>query len=146
MSVIRKTIDTQEPQILEYVLAVQAGRRWFEGRTAPLSLAGEKQMVVWISHDITERKQAEAGREKAREELDRKAERAARGGNRYGLSFRELTVLDLVSAGKPDKEIAMLLGIRPRTVSKHVENIRAKMGASSRTEAGVRAIREELLK
>ncbi len=40
----------------------------------------------------------------------------------------------------------MLLGIRPRTVSKHVENIRAKMGASSRTEAGVRAIREELLK
>ena len=28
---------------------------------------------------------------------------------------------------------------------KHVENILAKMGASSRTEAGVRAVKEELL-
>jgi DNA-binding NarL/FixJ family response regulator len=102
-------------------------------------------MVVWVSHDITERKQAEAGRQKAREELDRKAERLTRRGNIYGLTFRELSVLDLVSAGKPDREIATLLGIRPRTVSKHVENIRSKMRVSSRTEAGVRAIREKLL-
>ena len=61
------------------------------------------------------------------------------------MSFRELTVLDLVSTGKSDREIATVLGIRPRTVSKHVENIRSKMGASSRTEAGVRAIKEKLL-
>jgi PAS domain S-box-containing protein len=145
LSVVRKTIETQEPQILEYVLDVQAGRRWFEGRTAPLSLPGENQAAVWVSHDITERKQAEAEREKAREELDRKVERAAKRASRYGLSFRELTVLDLVSTGKSDREIATVLGIRPRTVSKHVENIRAKMGASSRTEAGVRAIKEKLL-
>jgi PAS domain S-box-containing protein len=145
LSVVRKTIKTQEPQILEYVLDVQAGRRWFEGRTAQLGLAGEKQMVVWVSRDITERKQAEAAYQKAREELDRRIERVAKRGNPYGLTFRELTVLDLVSSGKSDREIATVLGIRPRTVNKHVENIRHKMKAESRTEASVRASREGLL-
>jgi DNA-binding NarL/FixJ family response regulator len=64
---------------------------------------------------------------------------------RYKLTFRELTVLYLVAAGMADKEIAFRLGISHRTVSKHVENILSKMGAMSRTEAGVRAIREGLV-
>jgi DNA-binding NarL/FixJ family response regulator len=64
---------------------------------------------------------------------------------RYGLTFRELTVLYLIAAGMADKEIAFQLGISPRTASKHVENILSKMNAMSRTEAGVRAIKEGLV-
>jgi DNA-binding NarL/FixJ family response regulator len=102
-------------------------------------------MAVWVSRDITEAKQREERRRKAREELDSRVERLAERGNVYGLSFRELTILDLVASGRSDNEIATLLGIRPRTVSKHVENILTKMASPSRTEASVRAVREKVL-
>jgi DNA-binding NarL/FixJ family response regulator len=58
------------------------------------------------------------------------------------LSAREIEVLNLVSNGLPDKQIAKLLGISTFTVNKHVGAILTKMDASSRTEASVRAIRE----
>jgi DNA-binding NarL/FixJ family response regulator len=66
-------------------------------------------------------------------------------GNPYGLTFRELTVLHLVAAGKADKEIGHHLGISPLTASKHLANILDKMGAASRTEACIRALRQGLL-
>ena len=60
LSVIRRALETGEPQTLEYPLEVLGGRRWFEGRTAPMPETGsEKRMVVWVSHDTTERKRAE---------------------------------------------------------------------------------------
>ena len=65
--------------------------------------------------------------------------------NPYGLTVRELTVLRLVAAGKANKEIASELSISLLTVHKHVSNILGKMNATSRTEAGVRAVREGLL-
>ena len=65
--------------------------------------------------------------------------------NRYGLTIRELTVLHLVATGKADKEIARELGISPLTIHKHLSNILGKMHASSRTEAGIRAIRDGLV-
>ncbi len=68
-----------------------------------------------------------------------------RGRNPYGLTIRELTVLKLVVAGKTDKEIARDLVISPQTSQKHVSNILGKMDAASRTEAGVRAVREGLV-
>jgi PAS domain S-box-containing protein len=95
--------------------------------------------------DITEHKRAEEALQKAREELENRVERQMERGNPYGLTFRELTVLHLVGAGKADKEIASQLGISTLTASKHLANILNKMGAASRTEACVRAMREGLL-
>jgi PAS domain S-box-containing protein len=95
--------------------------------------------------DVTQRKRAEEALEKAREELEARVERQMERGNPYGLTFRELTVLHVVAAGKADKEIAGQLGITTLTASKHLANILSKMGAASRTEAGVRALREGLL-
>ena len=63
----------------------------------------------------------------------------------YGLTFRELTVLHLVAAGKSDKEIGAELSISPLTAQKHTSNILGKMDAGSRTEAATRALREDLL-
>ena len=101
--------------------------------------------ILGVSRDISERKSAEEALQKTREELDSRVERRMRQGSAYGLTFRELTVLHLVVAGKSDKEIATVLGISTLTASKHLANILRRMGAASRTEAGGRAVREGLL-
>ncbi|MEE8347653.1 MAG: LuxR C-terminal-related transcriptional regulator [Dehalococcoidia bacterium] len=95
--------------------------------------------------DVTKRKRAEEALQKAREEVKARVEHQVLRRNPYGLTFRELTVLHLVAAGKSDKEIGITLGISHLTSRKHLENIRGKMNASSRTEASVRAVREGLL-
>ncbi|HET9201424.1 MAG TPA: LuxR C-terminal-related transcriptional regulator, partial [Dehalococcoidia bacterium] len=88
---------------------------------------------------------AEEEHRQTREILEQKVEHGAAARNPYSFTFRELTVLHLLVNGEPDKQIARQLGISPYTVNRHVSNILMKMGASSRTEAGVRAVREKLL-
>ena len=95
--------------------------------------------------DLTERRSWEEDLQRAREDLDSKVEHRMQVGDTYGLTFRELTVLHLVASGKADKEIGVTLGISSQTVNKHVARILHKMGASSRTEAGVRAIKNEIV-
>ncbi len=62
------------------------------------------------------------------------AERAARAG----LTQRELQVLDRVAAGDSNLVVARRLGVRPRTVDKHLEHAYAKLRVSSRTAAVAR--------
>jgi PAS domain S-box-containing protein len=122
-----------------------------DGTTFPVEVCGRpipyqgKVVTVAAVRDLTDRKRAEEALQKARVELEDRVERQMGTGNSYGLTFRELTVLHLVAAGKADKEIASQLGITTLTASKHLANILNKMGAASRTEAGVRALREGLL-
>jgi DNA-binding CsgD family transcriptional regulator len=52
-----------------------------------------------------------------------------------GLSRRESEVLTLVAAGKTNRAIATELFISEKTVARHVSNIFAKLGLSSRAEA-----------
>jgi DNA-binding CsgD family transcriptional regulator len=49
-----------------------------------------------------------------------------------GLSQREREVAGWIRHGKSNAEIAALLGISPRTVQKHVENMFAKLGVENR--------------
>ncbi len=55
------------------------------------------------------------------------------------LTSRELEVLRLVAAGQSNREIAAALVISPKTASVHVSNILAKLCATTRTEAAVKA-------
>jgi DNA-binding NarL/FixJ family response regulator len=82
--------------------------------------------------------------EMALQALDGEAEarREAEPSTAYGLSAREREVLGYVAKGLADKQIAAALAISTYTVNKHVGSILLKMGAASRTEAGVRAIGE----
>jgi PAS domain S-box-containing protein len=115
-----------------------------EAARATVDVSGEL-IVLIVCEDITERRRMEEELRKAREELEGKVERQMQRGRAYGLTFRELTVLHLVAAGNSDREMADKLGISPLTVSKHVANILSKMGASSRSEASARAVRDALL-
>jgi DNA-binding NarL/FixJ family response regulator len=58
------------------------------------------------------------------------------------LTPRELQILCLVGAGKPNKAIATELSINERTARTHVSNILGKLGVSSRTQAALWAVRE----
>ncbi|MCA3255333.1 MAG: response regulator transcription factor [Alphaproteobacteria bacterium] len=57
------------------------------------------------------------------------------------LTGREREVLDLVSEGLTNKEIARRLDISPATVKAHVERVIAKLGVADRTQAAVQAAR-----
>ncbi|SFL21757.1 helix-turn-helix transcriptional regulator [Geodermatophilus ruber] len=62
-------------------------------------------------------------------------------GNLHGLSRRELQVLGLLVTGATNEQIAEGLGISVRTVAVHLDHVRAKLGAPSRTTAAARALR-----
>ncbi|MEO1014851.1 MAG: response regulator transcription factor [Pseudomonadota bacterium] len=52
-----------------------------------------------------------------------------------GLSPRELEVLELLAAGRANKEIARTLDVSPNTVKTHLSNLYRKLEAGRRTEA-----------
>jgi ATP/maltotriose-dependent transcriptional regulator MalT len=58
-----------------------------------------------------------------------------------GLSTRELEVLQLITAGHSNRDIARKLFISPKTASVHVSHILTKLGVSARGEAAATAYR-----
>jgi DNA-binding CsgD family transcriptional regulator len=64
----------------------------------------------------------------------------------YGLSARELDVLNGLAQGASNQRIASERSISVRTVTTHVERILAKLGQESRAGAAAKAAREGLLR
>jgi DNA-binding CsgD family transcriptional regulator len=62
-----------------------------------------------------------------------------------GLTAREREVLRLLTAGHPDREIAAMLSISPRTVQSHVAGLFAKLGVNTRAEAAAHAVRRGIV-
>jgi len=61
------------------------------------------------------------------------------------LTDREVQVLRLVAAGKHNRDIAGALHLSEHTVARHMQNILAKLGVSSRAAATSSALRQGLL-
>jgi len=61
------------------------------------------------------------------------------------LSNREIEILQLVSTGSSNKEIALKLNISSNTVKVHLRNVFAKIGVMSRTEATLYAIEHHIV-
>jgi DNA-binding NarL/FixJ family response regulator len=61
------------------------------------------------------------------------------------LTEREVEVLQLVTAGQRNREIATELGISENTVKFHLKNIVEKLHAQNRAELAARAVREGLV-
>ena len=62
-----------------------------------------------------------------------------------GLTAREVQLLRLVAAGKTNRAIAAELVLSERTVDRHVSNIFAKLGVSSRAAATAYAYEHQLI-
>jgi HD-GYP domain-containing protein (c-di-GMP phosphodiesterase class II) len=61
------------------------------------------------------------------------------------LTDREVEVLSLIARGRSNREVAELLFISPKTVGRHIENVYAKIGVSSRAAAALFAMEHRLL-
>ena len=57
-----------------------------------------------------------------------------------GLTAREGEVLSWLAKGKTNRDIAQILGLSPRTVDKHLEQIYSKLGVENRTAATAIAV------
>ena len=59
----------------------------------------------------------------------------------FKLTSREAEVLSWLSKGKTNRDIAQILGLSPRTIDKHLEQIYAKLGVENRTAAAAMAVK-----
>lgn len=59
------------------------------------------------------------------------------------LTAREREVLELIAAGKSNREIAKALMLAEKTVKTHVSNVLMKLGVADRTQAALWAVRHE---
>jgi DNA-binding CsgD family transcriptional regulator len=97
-----------------------------EARRPLVRMRGTRRLAIWL----LDRGDARMLLLHERDTMSRpKAVEAA------GLSPREAEVLALVATGRGNREVAAVLGSRPRTVGKHLERIYAKLGVGSRTAA-----------
>ena len=63
----------------------------------------------------------------------------------FGLTPREMEVIQFLAAGRSDREIGAALFISPRTVARHLHSIYSKLGVGSRSAATAIAHREGLV-
>ena len=107
---------------------------WEAGRALPLAVAVEEALAL---ADETETDASAA--------VPAPSPAAPRAGAPAGLSAREREVAVLVARGRTNPQIARELVIAPRTASRHVENVMAKLGVHSRAEIGAWAARQDLM-
>ena len=72
---------------------------------------------------------------------DTSGDMPAEFSSELGLTTREGEVLSWLSKGKTNRDIAQILGLSPRTVDKHLEQIYSKLGVENRTAAAAIAVK-----
>jgi DNA-binding CsgD family transcriptional regulator len=127
-----------------------AQRVWLE-LDAPYEVARTRELIARACCALGDDEAGVLEREAARELFERLgaapdlARVSMRAGASHGLSGREVEVLRLVASGKSNREIASTLVISEHTVARHVQNMYAKLGLSSRAAATAFAFEHELV-
>ena len=133
----------------------RALRKWEELR-APYEAARARVLVALACRALGDEDSASLDLEAAREtfarlgampdvaQVDSLADAPGRVET-HGLTARELEVLRLAAAGRSNRQIAAELSISEHTAARHLQNIFAKLGVSSRAAAGAFAFEHGLV-
>ena len=132
------------------LLALRRARELWQQLQAPYEAARTRVLIGLACRALEDEDTAAMELESARrafEELGAVVEHArveslaesSTPADALGLTPRELEVLRLVAAGDTNKAVAAELVLSERTVDRHVSNIFAKLGVSSRAAATARA-------
>ncbi|HYV74378.1 MAG TPA: response regulator transcription factor [Candidatus Binatia bacterium] len=100
------------------IRAVMQGQYWLEGHPV--------QNLVQVLRDLS-------------------AQTAPPPRRTYGLTARELEVVNLITEGCTNKDIAKTFGISEETVKRHLTNIFNKLGVGNRLELALFALNHNLL-
>jgi DNA-binding NarL/FixJ family response regulator len=146
VAVVMLTVSEDEGDLFE---AIRAGARGYLFKS--LEAAQLRTMIAAVERGEAAITPATAARILARWASGGGASEAGGTGGRGAdddpdrLTHRELEVLNLVTQGLRNKEIAAQLGISENTAKFHLRNILEKLHAESRTELAARAVREHLI-
>lgn len=138
VAIVMLTVSEDETDLFE---AIKAGARGYLFKS--LEAAQLRTMIDAAQRGEVAITPATAGRIIAEWAHPTRDVQNAPAGDR--LTARELEVLQLVTAGLRNKEIAAKLGITENTAKYHLRNILEKLHAESRTELAARAVREGLV-
>ncbi|HET7386014.1 MAG TPA: AAA family ATPase [Nocardioidaceae bacterium] len=157
---LRWLAGEDSPEVDELVAAWEQAVDLFEDAGQPFELARSRARLgstLRAAGRTTEaRSLMDAARKTARElgaepllaelrALGSTRTRSATSADAAALTSRESEILALVAQGRSNGEIARQLFISVKTVSVHVSNILAKLGAAGRTEAAAIARRDNLV-
>ena len=136
----RGAVHLADGEPREALIALRRAAETWRALDAPYEIARTRVLVGHACRSLGDEESAVLEHDAARvafERLGAKPDLARLGPSTsdHGLSPRELEVLRLVAAGKSNREIAASLVISEHTVARHVQNIFAKLGLSSRSAA-----------
>ena len=152
----RGTLDLAGGDAGAALVALRSAARAWQALDAPYEAARSRALVAQACRALGDDDAAAFELEAARgvfaglgaapdlarvESLARPAVSAGPGG----LTPRELEVLRLVADGRSNREIAAELVVSEHTVARHLQNIFAKLGVSSRTAASAFAFHHHLV-
>lgn len=120
-------------------------RRWLEGRKAEGVAVEPEAIEVVIEGSARRLKLSYVGQIGPEELLLRIVEDSGIPPEqvlktKLGLTLRESEVLVWLARGKANRDIGEILGLSPRTVNKHLEQIYAKIGVENRAAATALAV------
>jgi Response regulator containing a CheY-like receiver domain and an HTH DNA-binding domain len=123
------------------------GARGYIPTSVGLSVALEALRLVaaggtFVPTTFLHRLMQDQGTAPVRPSVDDETPPAVADGRLNGLTPRQLAVMKCLQEGKPNKIIAHELGMRESTVKVHVRSILKKLGATNRTEAVYRTMRD----
>ena len=152
----RGAVDLADGRAREAIAPLRRAAQEYRALEAPYEAARAQMLLGLACRALGDEDSAAMELDAAREafarlgaapDVARVGALARRGGTRetHGLTVRELEVLRLVAGGSSNREIAEALVISEHTVARHLQNIYAKLGVSSRTAASAFAYTHELV-
>jgi len=152
-------IDCQLPGLEGIELAAEIKRRGVPTRVLALSSFADERYVrgmldadamgYLLKEEAPERIEAVRAAARGEEWFSAKISKMiadwSQGKRPYSLSEREIVILRHLVFGKPNKAIAVELGVSEKTVEKYLGDLFKKMGVATRVAAAVKAVREGLV-